>query len=271
MPRCIGGMFKRKGERMKIATVTGSRRGIGLAIARELAADGYTVVLSDIVDESEAAPLLETLKTEGLSVDYRRCDISKTEDRAALFAYIRETYGRLDVLVNNAGVAPPVRLDVLETTEESFDFVLNINLRGTFFMCQGAANLMRAMQGENLPDYRPRIVNIASMSAYTSSTNRGEYCISKAGISMVTALFADKLAADGIPVFEVRPGIIQTDMTAAVTEKYQKLIDEGVTPIRRFGQPKDVADCVMAAVSGRLDFATGQVLNADGGFHIRRL
>jgi len=173
--------------------------------------------------------------------------------------------------VNNAGVAPRVRLDILETTEESFDFLINVNLRGTFFMCQAAANLMRGYQARGVEDYTPRIVNIASMSSYTSSTNRGEYCISKAGISMVTQLFADKLAEDGIPVFEVRPGIIQTDMTATVTEKYQKLIDGGVTPIRRFGQPEDVANCVMAAVSGRLDFATGQVLNADGGFHIRRL
>ena len=253
---------------MKVASVTGSRRGIGLAIARELAKDGYTVVLSDIIEKEEALPLLEELRAEGLSVDYVRCDISKTEDRAAFFAYIDKTYGRLDVHVNNAGVAPRVRLDILETTEESFDFLINVNLRGTFFMCQAAANLMRGCKAE---DYRPRIVNIASMSSYTSSTNRGEYCISKAGISMVTQLFADKLAEDGIPVFEVRPGIIQTDMTAAVTEKYQKLIDGGVTPIRRFGQPEDVANCVMAAVSGRLDFATGQVLNADGGFHIRRL
>lgn len=255
----------------KLASVTGSRRGIGLAIARELAKDGYTVVLSDIIRAEEAAPVTASLRKDGLDVDYHRCDISKADDRAAFFAYIRDTYGRLDVHVNNAGVAPRVRLDILETTEESFDFLMNINLKGTFFMCQAAANLMRQMQRESLADYHPRLVNIASMSAYTSSTNRGEYCISKAGISMVTKLFADKLAEDGIPVFEVRPGIIQTDMTAAVMEKYQKLIDEGVTPIRRFGQPKDVADCVMAAVSGRLDFATGQVLNADGGFHIRRL
>lgn len=255
----------------KVASVTGSRRGIGLAIARELAEDGYTVVLSDIIDAQEAAPVTASLRQDGLDVDYHRCDISKAGDRAAFFAYMRDTYGRLDVHVNNAGVAPRVRLDILETTEESFDFLMNINLKGTFFMCQAAANLMRQMQRESLDDYHPRLVNIASMSAYTSSVNRGEYCISKAGISMVTKLFADKLAEDGIPVFEVRPGIIQTDMTAAVMEKYQKLIDEGVTPIRRFGQPKDVADCVMAAVSGRLDFATGQVLNADGGFHIRRL
>lgn len=256
---------------MKVASVTGSRRGIGLAIARELAKDGYTVVLSDIIEKEEALPLLEELRAEGLSVDYVRCDISKTEDRAAFFAYIDKTYGRLDVHVNNAGVAPRVRLDILETTEESFDFLMGVNLRGTFFMCQAAANRMRTWKAAGVEDYTPRIVNIASMSSYTSSTNRGEYCISKAGISMVTQLFADKLAEDGIPVFEVRPGIIQTDMTATVTEKYQKLIDGGVTPIRRFGQPEDVANCVMAAVSGRLDFATGQVLNADGGFHIRRL
>ena len=138
-------------------------------------------------------------------------------------------------------------------------------------MCQGAANLMIAMQTRGLENYQPRIVNISSMSAYTSSTNRGEYCISKAGISMVTQLFADKLAEYGIPVFEVRPGIIMTDMTAVVKEKYEKLIEQGVTPIRRFGQPEDVANCVVAAASGRLDFSTGQILNADGGFHIRRL
>jgi len=255
----------------KIASVTGGRRGIGLAIVKALASEGYRVVISDIISPEEAAPLTESLRSQGMAAEYRRCNIADTADRAALFRYIRETYGRLDLQVNNAGVAPKVRLDILETTEESYDFVLDINLRGTFFMCQGAANLMRECKKAGLPAYTPRIVNIASMSAYTSSVNRGEYCISKAGIAMVTKLFADRLAEEGIPVFEVRPGIIRTDMTAAVTEKYQKLIAEGVTPIRRFGQPEDVADCVMAAASGRLDFATGQVLNADGGFHIRRL
>ena len=182
-----------------------------------------------------------------------------------------ERYGRLDLHVNNAGVAPNVRLDILETTEESFDRLMRINLKGTFFMCQTVARAMIALQQKGIAGYHPRIVNIASMSSYTSSTNRGEYCISKAGISMVTKLFADKLAEYGIGVFEVRPGIIMTDMTKTVTEKYQKLIDEGVTPIKRFGQPEDVANCVLAAASGLLDFATGQVLNADGGFHIRRL
>ena len=255
----------------KVASVTGSRRGIGNAIIHELAKAGYTVILSDIISAQEAAPMIEELQSQGIDADYIRCDISRDDDRKHFVKAIQAKYGRLDIHVNNAGGAPKVRRDILETTTDSFDFLMSINLKGTFFMCQNVANTMIAMQKAGLADYTPRIVNIASMSAYTSSTNRGEYCISKAGISMVTKLFADKLAEYGIPVFEVRPGIIMTDMTAAVKEKYEKLIAEGVTPIKRFGQPKDVADCVMAAVSGRLDFATGQVLNADGGFHIRRM
>ena len=255
----------------KIASVTGSRRGIGLAIAEELGKAGYAVLLSDIVDAEEAVPVIDRLRERGIEAAYLRCDISREEDRRRFAAEVRERYGRLDVHVNNAGVAPRVRLDVLETTEESYDFLMDITLKGTVFRCQAAATLRLEFQRSGIGDYTPRIVNIASMSAYTSSTNRGEYCISKAGISMVTKLFADRLAEYGIPVFEVRPGIILTDMTAGVKEKYEKLIADGVTPIRRFGQPKDVADCVMAAVGGRLDFATGQVLNADGGCHIRRL
>lgn len=255
----------------KIAIVTGSARGIGYATAQALCEQGYRTVFSDIAAETEQVTFLENLKNEGLHADYIRCDISNADDRVHLIHTVIERYGRLDVLVNNAGVAPNVRLDILETTEESFDRLMRINLKGTFFMCQTAANAMIDLQSKGLEEYQPRIVNIASMSSYTSSTNRGEYCISKAGISMVTQLFADKLAEHGIGVFEVRPGIIMTDMTKTVTEKYQKLIDGGVTPIKRFGQPRDVANCVLAAVSGLLDFATGQVLNADGGFHIRRL
>ncbi len=253
----------------KIALVTGSRRGIGLGIARALGNEGYFVVLSATAPSDEE--VVGRLSAEGIGCAYVACDISKTEDRARLLDQITEEYGRLDLLVNNAGVAPKIRLGILETTEESFDRLLDVNLKGTFFMCQQGANRMIAMQRQGLEDYRPRIVNISSVSAYASSVNRGEYCISKAGISMTTQLFADRLAEYGIPVFEVRPGIILTDMTAGVAEQYQKRIDEGVTPIRRFGQPEDVADCVLAAASGRLDFATGQVLNADGGFHIRRL
>ena len=254
----------------KVAAVTGSRRGIGYAIAGTLAAEGYTVVYSDVISADEAAPMLAELRSRGYDVHYIRCDISKADDLTALVREIMEKYGRFDLHINNAGVAPKTRFDLLETTEESYDFVMDINLRGTFFMCQEVAKTMIRSR-EAASDCAPRIINIASMSAYTSSVNRGEYCISKAGISMVTKLFADRLAEYGIPVFEVRPGIIMTDMTAAVTEKYQKLIDGGVTPIKRFGLPKDVADCVLAAAGGLLDFATGQVLNADGGFHIRRI
>lgn len=253
----------------KIALVTGSRRGIGLGIARALGKVGYFVVVSATAAQDDA--VIETLQAEGIDCTYIPCNIAVQADRVRILEEIAARYGRLDVLVNNAGVAPTVRLDLLETTEDSFDRLMQINLKGTFFMCQLAARMMIDMLGKGLEDYTPRLVNISSMSAYTSSTSRGEYCVSKAGISMTTQLFADRLAEYGIPVFEVRPGIIQTDMTAGVTEKYQKLIDGGITPIKRFGQPADVANCVCAAVSGLLDFATGQVLNADGGFHIRRL
>lgn len=254
----------------KVASITGSRRGIGRSIAEELAKEGYKVVLSGVSADDEGVHLVKEFEKKGYDAAYISCDISLSSDRNRFFEFIRSTYGRLDVHVNNAGVAPQTRLDILKTTEDSFDYVIDANLKGTFFMCQAAANLMLDVCETN-PDCKPKIVNISSISSYTSSVNRGEYCVSKAGISMVTSLFADRLAEFGIPVFEVRPGIIMTDMTAEVTEKYQNLIDEGLTPIKRLGQPKDVADCVMAAVSGRLDFATGQVLNPDGGFHIRRL
>ena len=181
-----------------------------------------------------------------------------------------ETYGRLDVLVNNAGVAPFTRKDLLEMEEESFDRVMGINLKGTLFMCQLAAKAMLSARGA-IADYTPRIINIGSISAYASSTMRGEYCISKAGVGMVTQLFADRLAAEGILVFEVRPGIIETDMTQAVHGKYQKLIDGGLLPIPRFGKPCDVARMVLACCSGHLDYSAGQVLDADGGFSLRRL
>ena len=242
----------------KVALVTGSYQGIGFGIAKMLEAEGYAVVYSDVF--------------EGMDVEnYFKCDISKASDRMALADYIERKFGRLDLLVNNAGVACKVRLDVLETTEESFDRVVGINTKGTFFMCQLFANRMIAYLSKGLEDYTPRIVNIASNSSYTSSTSRGEYCISKAGVSMITTLFADKLAEYGIPVFEVRPGIIKTPMTEVVSTKYDKLIAEGITPIKRWGTPEDVAKCVVAAASGLLDFGTGTVLNADGGFHIRRL
>lgn len=243
----------------KYAFVSGGTRGIGRACAEKLKQEGYQV----LVGASGSLP------TDG-AFDYIRCDISDPEHRSQALTYIEEHYGRLDLLVNCAGVACKERLDILQTTQESFQRLMKINTEGTFFMCQLFANHM-IKQKQLDPNYTPRIINIGSISAYTSSVSRGEYCISKAGVSMVTALFADRLAEFGIPVFEVRPGIIRTDMTACVTEKYDKLIAEGITPIRRWGEGEDVANCVWAAASGLLDFGTGTVLNADGGFHLRRL
>lgn len=249
---------------MKIALVTGSARGIGLGVARVLAKD-YFVVLSATRDTYEIPEDLQ-----GRAV-YHRCLIQNAEDRATIFQWIQERFGRLDLLVNNAGVAPLVRKDILKSTEESFDRVVGINTKGTYFMCQQGANLMIQCQQEGLDDYHPRIVNVSSMSSFTSSVARGEYCISKAGISMVTKLFADRLAEYGIPVFEVQPGIIATDMTFGVMDKYEKMIGEGLTPIRRFGYPEDIGKAVGALASGAFDFCTGQVIHADGGFHIQRL
>ena len=241
----------------KVAVVTGAYQGIGKGIADKLTQNGYAVVYSDVLPEMNG-------------VDYFKCDISVAADRRALCEYAVKKYGRVDLLVNNAGVSCKVRLDILETTEESFDRVVGINTKGTFFMCQTFAVEMIRLLGK-AEEYTPRIVNISSNSSYTSSTSRGEYCISKAGVSMITSLFADRLGEYGIPVFEVRPGIIKTPMTEVVSEKYDKLIENGLTPIKRWGTPEDVANCVLAAASGLLDFGTGTALNADGGFHIRRL
>ncbi len=247
---------------MKTALVTGSSRGIGRGIADALCENGYTVVYSGTRAERPAGLPAQA--------DYFPCDIQDAAQRRAVIDHVVKTYGRLDVLVNNAGVAPLERRDLLDMEEESFERVIGINLKGTLFMCQLAARVMLAARG-TLADYAPRIVNIGSMSAYTSSTSRGEYCISKAGVGMVTKLFADRLAGEGIPVFEVRPGIVETDMTKVVHEKYQRLIEDGLLPVRRFGKPRDVAQMVVACCSGLLDYSAGQVLNADGGFALRRL
>lgn len=246
---------------MRVAFVSGSTRGIGRAIADRLHARGYQVIYSGTRQERPADLPADR--------DYFGCNIGEGQQRQAAFQYIAERYGRLDVLVNNAGVAPLVREDILQMTEESFDRVIGINLKGTLFMCQLAANFMLTHPAAE--DYHPRIVNIGSISAYTSSTARGEYCISKAGIAMVTQLLADRLAAEGIPVFEVRPGIIATDMTEKVHDKYARMIEGGLLPIPRFGKPEDVADMVEACCTGLMDYAAGQVLNADGGFSLRRL
>jgi 3-oxoacyl-[acyl-carrier protein] reductase len=259
------------------ALVTGASRGIGRAIAVELARLGYDLVIGHYdfapdgtADESAAAAAVAEITAAGAACADLRADIADYWQRNQLVDLVKKAFGRCDLLVNNAGVAPEKRMDLLEATEESFDRVLRINLKGPYFLTQQVARWMIEQRGE-FPDRTFRIVNTGSMSAYTSSPSRGEYCISKAGVSMMTALYADRLAEYGIGVFEVRPGIIATDMTAAVKDKYDKLIAEGVTPIRRWGRPEDVARAVGAIAEGRLDFSTGQVINVDGGFHLRRL
>ncbi len=200
---------------------------------------------------------------------YVQGDLAKGEDRAALVEEALCCFGRIDGLVNVAGVAPKMRADLLEMTEESYDHVMNINTKGTLFLTQAVAREMIKNPCEN--GIRGYICNISSISAYTSSVNRGEYCISKAGATMITKLFADRLAEYGIPVNEVRPGIIATGMTEKVKEKYDKLIGDGLLPIKRWGQPEDIAEAVYALCSGALPYVTGQSLDVDGGFHIRRL
>jgi NAD(P)-dependent dehydrogenase (short-subunit alcohol dehydrogenase family) len=260
-----------------VAIVTGASRGIGKAIAKELASLGYCIVGNHFDftadgkgDESRANQTQKEIEELGVKCEFLRGDISKAEDRKKLVDLAKSKFGRADFLVNNAGVAPLKRMDILESTEESYDRVMGINLKGPYFLTQLVANWMIEQKKQH-PQRVFRIVNTGSMSAYTSSTARGEYCVSKAGIGMMTMLYADRLAEFGIGVFEIRPGIIATDMTSVVKDKYDKLIAEGLTPIKRWGQPEDVAKAIGAIAEGRLDFSTGQVINVDGGFHIRRL
>jgi len=260
-----------------VAIVTGGSRGIGRAIAVQLAALGHDVVVAyyDLdadgnVDEAAVAETAKLIADAGGTCELVAANIASADDRARLVDTAKSTFGRCDLLVNNAGVAPSQRLDILEATEDSYDRVMNINLKGPYFLTQAVANWMLE-QAATDAGRRCRIANISSISAYTASPSRGEYCLSKAGMSMMTKLFAARLAEAGIGVFEIRPGIIATDMTAAVKDKYDKLIAEGLTPIRRWGQPEDVASAVAAIAEGRLDFSAGQVINVDGGFDLRTL
>ena len=264
-------------EDRPVAIVTGASRGIGKGTAKELASLGFDLVVNyfDFAadgkpDDSRARQTKKEIEDLGANCEILRGDVSSAGDRDSLVALAKSKFGRCDMLVNNAGVAPLKRLDLLEATEESFDRVLRINLKGPYFLTQLVANWMIEQQKEH-PERGFRIVNTGSMSAYTSSPGRGEYCVSKAGVSMMTMLYADRLAEYGIGVFEIRPGIIATDMTSVVKDKYDKLIGEGLTPIKRWGQPEDIGKVVGAIAEGRLDFSTGQVINVDGGFHFRRL
>lgn len=244
-----------------VAVVTGGSRGIGKAIVQELLNKDFDVV---ITARKENDSTVQMKKTYGEKVTFIPCDNSDISDIEKLIAFIDEKYGGVDLLVNNAGAAPKERKDILEITPDDFDYLMDINLKGTFFMSQKMVPLLRKNK-------QSRIVNISSMSAYTASVNRGEYCISKAGISMTTKLFAARLAEYGITVIEIRPGIIETDMTAKVKEKYEKLIEDGITPIKRMGQPSDIAKCVSSIADGNFDFCTGTVIDCDGGFSVRCL
>ena len=244
-----------------VAVITGGTRGIGLGIAELLLTNGLSVIVSSR-NESEEIKALKIKHPK--KIHFVPADISKPEDIKKLVGFAEENFGAIDLLVNNAGVAPKERKDILDIEPEDFEYVTDINMKGTFFVTQQFVPLL-------IKNQKSRIVNISSMSAYTASINRGEYCISKAGISMITKLFSARLAEYGVSVIEIRPGIIETDMTSKFKEKYIKLIDEGITPIKRMGQPEDIAKCVLSVAQGNFDFCTGTVIDCDGGFNVRTL
>ncbi|MCI0379223.1 MAG: 3-ketoacyl-ACP reductase [Gemmataceae bacterium] len=256
-----------------VALVTGGSRGIGRGICVELARSGFAVCINYHGNEPAARETLrlcaEVANPDGRGSDICQGDVGQAADRERLVQTALGRWQRLDVLVNNAGITSVGRLDILEATEESWDQVLAVNLKGAFFLTQRVAQAMMRLAQSPPPSYQPAIVNISSVSAYALSTNRGDYCISKAGLSLATELWALRLAEHGIRVYEVRPGIIETDMTAAAKEKYDQLLAEGLTPIRRWGTPQDVGKAVAALVLGAIPFSTGEVINVDGGYHLR--
>jgi len=257
----------------KTALVTGASRGIGRGIALELARAGCRVAINYAGNAEAAAEALALVKAAGGDGFIVQGDVAVAADRARLVAETVKQFGRIDLLVNNAGVAPKVRADLLDAGEESFDRLYAINLKGPYFLTQLVAKQM-LKQSPDAEGARGRIVNITSISVYTASINRGDYCMVKAGLAMMTKLFADRLANDGINVYEIRPGVIATDMTGGVKEKYDKLIlqdERGITPIRRWGQPADVGKAVRAIAEDRFPFSTGAVFDVDGGFHLQRL
>jgi 3-oxoacyl-[acyl-carrier protein] reductase len=265
----------------QVALITGASRGIGRGIALALASVGHDLVINyadNVTAANQTAKdcaAVAIASGKGIRADICQADISLGADRIRLIEFTRMKFGRVDLLVNNAGVAPAVRADILEASEESFDRLIAVNVKGPYFLTQMAANwmikLINSPQAADFAPYRPKIVTISSISAYTASTNRGDYCVSKAALSMLTPLFAARLAANGINVYEIRPGIIATDMTGSVKEKYDQLIADGLSPIQRWGTPEDVGRAVAAIASDAFPFSTGEVINVDGGFHLRRL
>lgn len=248
----------------KIAIVTGGARGIGLGVSKALAQAGYTLCLMGSSEKDRYKEAISEIEKKGAEVFYFKGSIAEDADRRTFIKEVTERYGKIDLLVNNAGVAPKVRMDILETTEESFDYVVGVNLKGTMFLTQLAANQM--ITQPETDGKKGTIVNISSFSSTVSSPNRAEYCVSKAGISMLTKLFADRLASENIFVYEIQPGIIRTDMTSKVTEKYDRLLAGSDFPIHRWGTPEDIANAVMVFAEGKITYTTGQVLHIDGGY-----
>lgn len=256
---------------VKVALVTGSSRGIGRGIALALAERGWDIVINYRGNRQAAEDTQTAVDNYGVSSYVVQGDVAATADRERLVDETLERFGQINLLVNNAGMGPRQRVDMLQVSQASYDEVLATNLKGPFFLTQRVANEMIHLVDSGKIS-NPKIVNIGSISAYTSSPARAEYCISKAGMGMMTALWADRLAEYGINVYEIRPGIIETDLTAVVKDKYDRLIlEQGITPIRRWGQPEDIGKAVTAIAEGLLPFSTGEVINVDGGFHISRL
>lgn len=254
----------------RCALVTGGARGIGLGISRALAREGVNLAILGRKQDDEVQAVVAELRTLGVEVIYCQGDISQSGDRQRALAAVRAAFGPLNVLVNNAGVAPKVRADLLDATEESFEWVLRVNLQGPYFLTQAVArDMIRARQQD--PAFAAGIINVSSISATVASPSRGEYCISKAGVSMATQLWAVRLGEYGIPVYEVRPGVIMTDMTAVVKERYERLIGQGLCLQARWGLPADVGKAVAMLVRGDLPYSTGQVLLVDGGLTVPRL
>jgi 3-oxoacyl-[acyl-carrier protein] reductase len=258
------------GIQRKVALVTGGSRGIGLGVAMALGSNGFDLAVNGRREESDVASAISDLKSTGADVLYCQSDVASLPDHAKMLQTIRDRFRRLDVLVNNAGVAPETRADILDASVESFDRLININLRGPYFLTQSAAKWM-IDQRKKEDNFRGCIINVSSISATVASTNRGDYCISKAGIAMATRLWAARLAEFNIDVYEVRPGVIATDMTAGVKEKYDALIASGLTVEKRWGTPADVGKAVATLARGDLPYATGQVLSIDGGITLQRL
>jgi len=252
---------------IKTALITGAGRGIGLGIARALAQEGINIAILDVLPKDQIQDSLKQLEDLGVEALYCVGDVTSKDDRQGALQAIREKLGALHVLVNNAGVAPAVRADILDATEESYERVMRINLQGPYFLTQAVARWMIEQKRAD-PDFQASICNISSISATVASPSRGEYCVSKAGVSMATKLWAAGLSEHNIPVYEIRPGVIMTDMTAVVKEKYDKLIAEGLCLQRRWGQPEDIGKAVAMIVRGEIAYSTGQVIMIDGGMTV---